>query len=268
MIGLLRTFIQPISSLTMKNETLFKPLIIGAAIVITALVLGNSLKNRNAAEDAISVVGLGTRDFESDEIYWSGSYSVKASSAKEAYDAINRDKEKVKSFFLEKGFTAAEFNFSGVNFNKSYRTIVLESHGETVKTESVFDGYTATQTVNFKSKKNPALMKKIEGVIDQTAELINSGIEFEGSTPQYLYSDLPGLKHNLIENASKDANERAVKIATTANGHLGKLKDASMGVFQITGQGSVEEDSYGGNFDSFSKMKTARITVRLTYNLN
>jgi uncharacterized protein len=41
-----------------------------------------------------------------------------------------------------------------------------------------------------------------------------------------------------------------------------------MGVFQITGQGSTEEDSYGGNNDTFSKNKTARITVRLEYGLN
>ena len=41
-----------------------------------------------------------------------------------------------------------------------------------------------------------------------------------------------------------------------------------MGVFQITGQGSTEEDSYGGNFDIYSKNKTARITVRLEYELD
>jgi hypothetical protein len=46
------------------------------------------------------------------------------------------------------------------------------------------------------------------------------------------------------------------------------LKGATMGVFQITGQGSTEEDSYGGNNDTFSKNKTARITVRLEYNLD
>jgi hypothetical protein len=41
-----------------------------------------------------------------------------------------------------------------------------------------------------------------------------------------------------------------------------------MGVFQITGTGSVEEDSYGGNNDIYSKNKTARITVRLEYILD
>ena len=49
---------------------------------------------------------------------------------------------------------------------------------------------------------------------------------------------------------------------------LSKLKEASMGVFQITGKNSVEEDSYGGNNDTYNKEKTARITVRLTYELD
>jgi hypothetical protein len=252
----------------MKFEPFLKPAITGIALIITALILGGAFKNRNATQDSISVVGLGTRDFESDEISWTGSYSAKAKQAKDAYNMINADKEKVKSFFLSKGFQASEFSFGGVSFEKSYRTITIEQNGEITKNEQVFDGYIATQTVAFNSRKNPALMKKIEAVVDQTSELINSGIEFEGSKIQYTYSDLPSLKHNLIEKGSQDARERAEKIVATAKGKLGKLKDASMGVFQITGKGSIEEDSYGGNFDTYSKYKTARITVRLTYTLD
>ena len=104
--------------------------------------------------------------------------------------------------------------------------------------------------------------------MDQTSELINSGIQFNPGEVQYTYSNLPSLKHNLIENATKDALERAEKIVGTGNGKLGKLKNATMGVFQITGKGSTEEDTYGGNYDTFSKEKTARITVRLTYQLD
>jgi uncharacterized protein len=79
---------------------------------------------------------------------------------------------------------------------------------------------------------------------------------------------LPGLKQSLIESATKDAKERAEKIVNTADGDLGKLKTASMGVFQITGQGSTQEDSYGGINDIYSKTKSARITVRLEYELD
>jgi uncharacterized protein len=252
----------------MRTNYLFRPLIIGVAIVLTAIILGSAFKHRNATEDSISVVGLGTRDFESNEISWSGRYSTKAMVAKDAYNTITTDREKVKAFFLSKGFKPAEFSFGGVNFAKTYRKITLERNDDVIKTEEVFDGYTATQSVSFTSQKDPALMKKIENVVDQTSELINSGIEFDGDPVQYTYSDLPSLKHNLIEKASQDAKERAQKIVNTASGHLGKLKSASMGVFQITGKGSIEEDSYGGNNDTYSKNKTARITVRLTYTLD
>ena len=252
----------------MKVEFIFKPIIISIAIIVTAIILGTAFKNRNATQDSISVVGLGTRDFESDEIYWSGSYSAKAMLAKDAYTVINADKEKVNSFFLSKGFQSNEFTFGGISFEKSYRTITTEVKGDQTKTEQVFNGYTATQSISFNSRKNPGLMKKIENVVDQTSELINSGIEFDRGRIQYTYSDLPSLKHNLIEKGSQDAKERAQKIVNTANGHLGKLKDASMGVFQITGKGLIEDDSSGGNNDSYSKLKTARITVRLTYTLD
>jgi len=252
----------------MRTEPFLKPVITGIAIIVTALILGAAFKNRNATQDSISVVGLGTRDFESDEIFWTGRYSAKAMQAKDAYNMINEDREKVKAFFISKGFKLNEFNFGGVNFEKAFRTVTIETRGEVTKVEQIFDGYIATQTISFSSRKDSALMMKIEKVVDQTSELINSGIEFDGDPVQYTYSDLPSLKHNLIEKASQDAKERAEKIVITASGQLGKLKNASMGVFQITGKGSIEEDSYGGNNDTFSKDKTARITVRLTYTLD
>jgi len=252
----------------MRTEPFLKPVITGIAIIVTALILGAAFKNRNATQDSISVVGLGTRDFESDEIFWTGRYSAKAMQAKDAYNMINEDREKVKAFFVSKGFKLNEFNFGGVNFEKAFRTVTIETRGEVTKVEQIFDGYIATQTISFSSRKDSALMMKIEKVVDQTSELINSGIEFDGDPVQYTYSDLPSLKHNLIEKASQDAKERAEKIVITASGQLGKLKNASMGVFQITGKGSIEEDSYGGNNDTFSKDKTARITVRLTYTLD
>lgn len=253
----------------MSKIRIWVALILGLSIIITACILGNAFKNRNTADDTINVVGLGTVDFESDEIVWSGSFQVKTMDAKEAYSRIMADKEQVKAFFMAKGFTEAEFSFGGANIDKVFRTVTTKNDNSyESRSESIFDGYQATQRVTFSAKKNPALMAKIESVSDQTSELINSGIEFNSAQIQYTYSALPDLKHSLIESATEDAKDRAMKIIKKAKGSRGKLKNASMGVFQITGVGSNEEDSYGGNFDVYNKMKTARITVRLTYNLD
>jgi hypothetical protein len=253
----------------MENK-LKSTLVIGISIIITALILGTAFKNRNENLDTISVVGLGTTDFVSDEILWSGSYATKSFDIKEAYNKMISDQKIVSDFFLSKGFKKEEFTFGAVQFNKRFREVRIENPENVYQTkyEQVFDGYEATQTITFSAKKNTDLMKRIEEVSSKTSELINSGIELTSNSIQYTYSNLPNLKHSLIEKASKDASERAQKIVKTADGSLGKLKSASMGVFQITGQGSTEEDSYGGNFDTYSKNKTARITVRLEYELD
>lgn len=253
----------------MENR-LKSTLVIGISIIITALILGTAFKNRNENLDTISVVGLGTTDFVSDEILWSGSFATKSFDIKEAYNKMISDQKIVSDFFLSKGFKKEEFTFGAVQFNKRFREVRIENPENVYQTkyEQVFDGYEATQTITFSAKKNPDLMKRIEEVSSKTSELINSGIELTSNSIQYTYSNLPNLKHSLIEKASKDASERAQKIVKTADGSLGKLKSASMGVFQITGQGSTEEDSYGGNFDTYSKNKTARITVRLEYELD
>ncbi|MFM7896628.1 MAG: SIMPL domain-containing protein, partial [Flavobacterium sp.] len=203
-------------------------------------------------------------------ILWSGSFATKSFDIKEAYNKMISDQKIVADFFLSKGFKKEEFTFGAVQFNKRFREVRIENPENVYQTkyEQVFDGYEATQTITFSAKKNPDLMKRIEEVSSKTSELINSGIELTSNSIQYTYSNLPNLKHSLIEKASKDASERAQKIVKTADGSLGKLKSASMGVFQITGQGSTEEDSYGGNFDTYSKNKTARITVRLEYELD
>jgi hypothetical protein len=256
----------------MERQDLIKPLIIGLSVIITGMLLGKAFKQRNDNTDVISVAGLGTRDFSSDEMLFSGYYTAKAMDAKDAYAVIKADKAKVMNFFSTKGFKPQEVVFSGVNFEKTYRTVEIHSRGSNMegetKTETVFDGYVAKQIVSISSSKDPTLMKRIEDVADQTSELINSGIEFNPNQVQYTYSDLLSLKHDLIEKASADAKERATKTVKTAGGSLGKLKMASLGVFQITGQGSISEDSYSGNNDIFSKEKTARIVVRLEYQLD
>jgi len=71
----------------------------------------------------------------------------------------------------------------------------------------------------------------------------------------------------MLAEASRDAQTRAMQMAGNAGGKLGELRNASMGIFQITGQNSSEDYSWGGTFNTTSKNKTASVTVRLEYYL-
>lgn len=236
-------------------------IIIAFAIVISAYLFSNAFQNRNKNTDTISVTGLGKTDFVSDLIVWSGMFSRKSTSLKEAYSSIDSDREKIKSYLSNKGISSNEIVFSAVNFNKEYQSTYNENG--TVR-QSIFSGFSLTQSVSIQSKE----VNKIETISRQSSELINSGIEFYSNAPEYYYTKLAELKIKMIAEATKDACSRAKSIAENADAKLGHLKKSEMGVFQIIGQNSSEDFSYGGSFNTQSKNKTATITVKLVYQVD
>lgn len=243
----------------MRNTVNF--VIIALAVVISAFLFSNAFQNRNQGNDTISVTGSGKTDFTSDLIVWSGSFSRKNFTLKDAYASLDADREQIKSYLTSKGLSANEVVFSAVNFNKDYSYSYNENGSIR---EQQFTGFTLTQTVTVQSKN----VDKTEEISRKSSELINSGIEFYSNPPEYYYTKLAELKIQMIAEATKDANARAKSIAENAGAGLGDLKKSDMGVFQITGQNSSEDFSYGGSFNTQSKNKTAHITVKLAYRVD
>jgi uncharacterized protein len=232
-------------------------LFIAIAIVLAALFFSNGFKNRNKASNTISVTGLGNKDFVSDLIVWSGSFTKKSMDLKEAYSGLDKDRESIKDYLVLKGIKAENIVFSAVDIDKEFDEI----YDKAGNSKSVFTGYLLKQNVQIESSE----VDKVEGISRQVSELINSGVEFYSNKPQYYYTKLAELKIEMIAEATRDANTRAKKIAENAGSTLGRLKDAGMGVFQIVAQNSAEEYSWGGSFNTSSKRKTATITVKLEY---
>lgn len=233
-------------------------LLIAAAVVIAAYLLGSSFTNRNKSLQSISVTGLGEKSFTSDLIVWSGSFSRKNTTLKDAYAELDRDRETIKSYLESKGISPAEIVFSSVSIDREFANN-YDREGNVVST--YFTGYNLTQRVSIESKS----VDKVEQISREVTELINSGVEFYSQSPQYYYTKLAELKVEMIARASKDARNRAEKIAANAGGRLGDLKHADMGVFQIVAENSAEDYSWGGAFNTSSKRKTASITVSLQY---
>ena len=126
---------------------------------------------------------------------------------------------------------------------------------------SEFTGYTLNQSVEIDSKE----VEKVERISREITELLNQGIQLYSSAPRYYYTRLDELKIEMISQATENARLRAEKIATNSKSELDELVVAKMGIFQITGQNSNEDYSWGGAYNTTSKEKTASITMKLTY---
>jgi hypothetical protein len=180
---------------------------------------------------------------------------------KDAYSSLKSDEKAVKSYLQSKNISDKEMIFSSIVIDKQYN-YSYDQNGR--QTGTTFIGYQLKQTVKIESKN----LDGVEKISREITELLQSGIELSSQEPLYYYTKLSDLKINLLAKASADAYNRATTIAKNANSQLGNLRKATMGVFQITGQYSNEDYSYGGAFNTTSKSKTASITVRLEYELN
>jgi uncharacterized protein len=232
--------------------------IIALTAIICFWILGNAYKYKFKTAETISVTGLAEKDFTSDQIVWTGNYSRKMMDLKAAYIALKEDESKIRTYLKEKGIADNEMVFSAVNLNKDFDR-KTDANGREIGNE--FTGYNLRQDVTVDSKN----IDKVEKISREVTELIQSGIEFNSSSPSYYYTKLAELKLDLLAKASADAKQRAETIAKNSGSGLGKIKKANMGIFQITGKNSNEDYSYGGAFNTSAKNKTASITTKIEY---
>ncbi len=243
----------------MKTHT--NTIIIALAVVIAAVLIGKSYAKRGKVNESISVTGLGEESFTSDLIVWKASFSTNGADLKQASSDLKMKREKIKKYLTQKGVKTDEIVFNSVNIQKLYSN-TYDTYGNVQS--SYFSGYSLSQTVRVESKE----VDRIETISREITELINQDIELESYAPDYYYTKLAELKVKMIENATKDAKLRAEKIAENSGSGLGSLKKADMGVIQITAKNSAEEYSWGGSFNTSSKMKTATITIHLEFNVD
>ncbi|MFS4491884.1 SIMPL domain-containing protein [Maribacter sp. 2308TA10-17] len=228
--------------------------------LLSVIMLTNAFKNRNKSNDMINVTGLGKKDFKSDLVIWSGNFEIKGFTLEQASLLLNTEKGIVRKYLLAKGVKNEQIVFTAVDIRKDFNKTYFENGN--LKDE-VFRGYILNQTVKIESNE----VDRIEEISRSITELAKDGISFYSYSPQYYYTKLSELKIEMVAAATEDARIRAEQIAVNANSEIGDLRYAKMGIFQIIAQNSNEDLSWGGTFNTSSKMKTATITMKLQFGL-
>ena len=233
------------------NKSALTLTLIGAvALLVSVFVLAGGLKGfRSNSPKTISVTGKAERNFTSE-----------STDLQSAYSELKGKQQAVASYLQSKSIPSEAIAYSSVSISRENESSYDESSGRTFYR---FKGYSLTQTVTITSRN----IEAIEAVSRQISELINNGIEIESGNPRYYYTKLNDLKVEMLKEASEDARNRASVIAEGSKSSLGGLTKSNMGVFQIVGQNSDEDYSWGGSFNTSSKEKTASITVSSTYSI-
>ncbi|MEI8053345.1 MAG: SIMPL domain-containing protein [Bacteroidota bacterium] len=230
------------------------------SIIIGLVILGESYKYKFKANETISVTGMSEKDFTSDLIVWGGSFTRDAFTLKEAYASLKQDENTIRNYLQSKGISNTEIIFTSVTMNKNFQR-KYDDKGNEISSD--FSGYTLSENVRVESRE----IDKVEKLSREITELLEKDIELNSNAPEYFYTKLNELKIDLLAKASADAKNRAETIANNGGSSIKGINKATMGVFQITGKNENEDYSYGGAFNTSSKLKTASITLKVDYRL-
>jgi uncharacterized protein len=249
------------------------------ANVICVAILAWTYVHVKLEPKTIEVKGSAKKAIVSDLITWSGSITARDAELTKAYDKLKSDADRVAAFLKEKGVPEKEITFSSITTEKIYKKEVIGAgagqSGSPAPTLSLGGGggstaplvvqtnkvelYVLTQSVTVES----ADMKRVPEVARNVTTLIKDDVEIDSGSPRYLYTKLSELKIDMLAEATKDATTRASQIVNNANGKLGKLVEAKMGVMQINPKGSSATSAEGNNdTSSLEKEITAVVTAR------
>ncbi|MGA9212232.1 MAG: SIMPL domain-containing protein [Kaistella sp.] len=140
----------------------------------------------------VSGTGLGSNKFTSDLIAWSGNFSRNSFELKSAYDELANDKKVIENYLASKGIPKNEMVFSAVDIQKQFNCST-DSNG---RSQQSFAGYQLSQTVSIDSKD----VATVENLSRNITEIINLGIEFTSSPPNYFYTKLANVKQQMMPN--------------------------------------------------------------------
>ncbi len=244
----------------MKQKSNLSGILIAAAIIISAVVLANGYTYKYKSQETIVVTGLGETEFVSDLIVWRGTLNVETNNVEAGYKQLEKDKKTVSDFISKMGIGSESTTYEFVSVDKITESVYGNSGNYAGQR---FKGYKLSQPITIESRD----VERVEKMMREISTLIAEGITVEAYSPSYYYTKLDDVKLDLIERASADARLRAEKIGENSGAELGGVKSARMGVFQITGANSNEEFMAGGSFNTVSRNKKARITMKIEYRI-
>ncbi len=229
--------------------------IISVGLIISALILGQFFYKAQHKSDVVKVVGFASMEYPSDILKWQVQLGVQVdqNNLNSGYMTLSKSVDSFKSILHESGL---DTNNLKVRSPYSYATYSQSGsiNGYSIEQSLV---YTLQDTLQFKI---------IEELDFNPLAFYNKGIMLRSSNIEYYISELPQIKHNIIAEATKDAKIRAMKVADSSGGKVGKIISARVGVFQITEPLSTEVASYG-IYSTSSKQKQISVTVSTEYEL-
>ena len=232
-------------------------LAIGGSFVTSTWVASRAYLKRGEQQvkgtRTLDVTGSAKKAIVSDLALWSIRVAGEGKSIEEAFTRMSASGDKIRDFLLQKGFFPEMIRTGPIRTETHHRK---DEKGNATREVSAYE---LSRVYSIKTGD----VRLVEKVAGEVTEILKSGAHVESLAPEFVYTKLAELKIEMLGEATRNARERADRIAQDSKCRVGAVKDARAGVLQIVRPWSTDVTSSGSN-DTSSVEKDVLSVVHLS----
>ena len=233
----------------MDKGKFFSGLFIMFGLIVLGAMLPKAVDKFGSFSRTVNVKGLCEMEVKADKVIWPVVYKVMADDVQTIYNDTDSNNAKIIVFLKAGGIQDDEITVSLPDISDKY----ANEYGSNNRAFR----YISKNVVTVCTQNVDAVL----ALMSKQSQLLKDGVVVAGGTQwenpvEFKYEGLNDIKPQMVEEATRNARETAIKFAKDSGSRLGKIKTANQGTFTIT-----DRDS------NTPYIKQVRVVTSVTYYL-
>ena len=248
-----------------KIQFIIIPTILSFGLIISAALISNAMNKANKDENRITVKGVAERRIKADKALINIVISDKNENLDELKKSIS-EKEKLATDLIKNlkidsndysiGNLRIQPNYIEASSNVKQQTTAIST--PIIQNAKISD-YEGVETISIVTKN----IDKVEEFFQKLLELKLQSNNIQINEPEFFITNIERYKKDMVVDASRNAEIRAIEMLKVNNNEIGGLKNISQGQFEIL---EDTEDVRKINENEANKIyKKMRVVVTATY---
>lgn len=199
--------------------------ILALGLTLSGICVYYGLSGLAQRDREVSVRGLAEREVRADYVIWPVVYKTTGNDLQKLYADINNANARIAEFLKRNGIKAEEISVGAPQ--------IIDLKADRYNSQPDRDRYNVTSVTTVATRQ----VERVRGLMPRMGELLKEGVAVSaqeyGTNVQYEFTSLNKIKPQMIEEATKNAREAAEKFAKDSDSSLGKIRNATQGLFSI-----------------------------------
>jgi len=248
-----------------KIQFIIIPTILSFGLIISSALISNAMNKANKDENRITVKGVAERRIKADKALINIVISEKSENIDELKSSVSEKEKLVTDLIKNLKINENDYNVGNLRIQPNYientsntkQQITVNSTAVVPNTK--ISDYDGVETISIVTKN----IDKAEEFFEKLSELKLQSDNIQINEPEYFITNIERYKKDMVVDASRNAEVRAIEMLKVNNNEIGGLKNISQGQFEVL---EDTEDVRKINENEANQIyKKMRVVVTATY---